>query len=154
MGSPGCWWPTDVINGSDAYEARVAEITRSTMETAMQLDVFGKETCADGDLCDRKTGWLMYSVERFYEAPLVWSAKCDGKDLRFKAVNNFKQASVYSGTYAVIDAQGDTLASGDVDFAAHWRETEVTAALSSLSKSGTIDVTNQYGDTTSLAYSC
>ncbi|KAH8060053.1 voltage-gated potassium channel [Aureococcus anophagefferens] len=77
-----CWWPSETINGSDAYEARVAEITRSTMETAFQLDIFGKET------------------------PLVWDVACDGRDLSFKVANNFKQASAYDGTYAATSAKG------------------------------------------------
>ncbi|KAH8065366.1 voltage-gated potassium channel [Aureococcus anophagefferens] len=93
-----CWWPSETINGSDAYEARVAEITRSTMETAFQLDVFGKET------------------------PLVWDVACDGRDLSFKVANNFKQASAYDGTYAATSAKGDAVASGDFAFGALARE--------------------------------
>ena len=149
-----CWWPSETINGSDAYEARVAEITRSTMETAFQLDIFGKETCAAGESCDRETGWLMYSAERFYDRPLVWDVACDGRDLSFKVANNFKQASAYDGTYAATSAKGDAVASGDFAFGAHWREKKVTATLSSASKDGTLEVTNQYGDTTSVTYRC
>ena len=149
-----CWWPSETINGSDAYEARVAEITRSTMETAFRLDIFGKETCAAGESCARETGWLMYSVERFYDKPLVWDVACDGRDLSFKVANNFKQASAYDGTYAATNAKGDAVASGDFAFGAHWREKKVTATLSSASKDGTLEVTNQYGDTTSVTYRC
>ena len=39
-------------------------------------------------------------------------------------------------------------------FGAHWREKKVTATLSSASKDGTLEVTNQYGDTTSVTYRC
>ncbi|KAH8065836.1 hypothetical protein JL722_220 [Aureococcus anophagefferens] len=39
----------ETINGSDAYEARVAEIARDSMETAFRLDIYGKKTCADGE---------------------------------------------------------------------------------------------------------
>ncbi|KAH8044731.1 voltage-gated potassium channel [Aureococcus anophagefferens] len=86
-GNGACWWPSETINGSDAYEARVAEITRSTMETA--------------------ASWT----------PLVWGVACDGRDLSFKVANNFKQASAYDGTYAATSAKGDAVASGDFAFA-------------------------------------
>ncbi|KAK7242442.1 hypothetical protein SO694_00159030 [Aureococcus anophagefferens] len=107
-----CWWPSETINGSDAYEARVAEITRSTMETAFQLDIFGKET------------------------PLVWDVACDGRDLSFKVANNFKQASAYDGTYAATSAKGDAVASGDFAFGAHWREKKVTATRRARPRTG------------------
>ena len=149
-----CWWPTNKINGSDAYEARVAEITRDTSETAFQLDIYGRATCDDGEECDRTTGWLMYSVERFYTAPLVYDVSCDGSKVTFRAANTFKQASVYEGTYAITDASGDELASDTFDFAVHWRTTEVTAHLSATSRSGDLYVENQYGLNTTVSYEC
>ena len=96
----------------------------------------------------------MYSVERFYDAPLVWDVSCDGRAVGFKAANVFKQASVYSGTYAVTDAKGDDLASGTFDWGIHWRTADVTARLSATSKSGSLYVENQFGQNTTVAYDC
>ena len=81
----------------DAYEqfdARAMEIVRSTKLRAWSVS-------AQGALCNKGTcdnsvrgEWRMYSVERFYTAPLVHSVACSGGQLTFKSHNNFKQARV------------------------------------------------------------
>ena len=59
------------------YDARVLELTRDTHEVALELTVAGPE-CAHAACADRSpdggvpTGWSMYSVERFFFAPLVY----------------------------------------------------------------------------------
>ena len=149
-----CWWPSETINGSDAYEARVAEITRDSMETAFRLDIYGKKTCADGETCARGTGWLMYSVERFYEGPLVYDVTCDGHDVTFGVANAFKQASQYEGFFNITDDKDAELATGRFSFAPHWRATAVHAKLAATSKTGTIYVENQFGSNATATYDC
>ncbi|KAH8075587.1 voltage-gated potassium channel [Aureococcus anophagefferens] len=119
-----CWWPSETINGSDAYEARVAEIARDSMETAFRLDIYGKKTCADGETCARGTGWLMYS------------------------------ASQYEGFFNITDDKDAELATGRFSFAPHWRATAVHAKLAATSKTGTIYVENQFGSNATATYDC
>ncbi|KAH8078137.1 voltage-gated potassium channel [Aureococcus anophagefferens] len=144
----------ETINGSDAYEARVAEIARDSMETAFRLDIYGKKTCADGETCARGTGWLMYSVERFYEGPLVYDVTCDGHDVTFGVANAFKQASQYEGFFNITDDKDAELATGRFSFAPHWRATAVHAKLAATSKTGTIYVENQFGSNATATYDC
>ena len=120
----------DGVPGLVEEEARVAEITRDSMETAFRLDIYGKKTCADGETCARGTGWLMYSVERFYEGPLVYDVTCDGHDVTFGVANAFKQASQYEGFFNITDDKDAELATGRFSFAPHWRATCAVEARS------------------------
>ena len=96
----------------------------------------------------------MYSVERFYETPLVYDVSCDGKDISFKTNNIFKQASVYEGSYVIADNKGKTLADGTFDFGIHWRTTDHTVRLDEESAEGTVQIINQYGGNTTTTYKC
>ena len=103
-------------------------------------------------------GWFFYSIERFYDGPLVFNATCSAQDgaLAFSTVNAFKQANVYGGTYTVTDASsGDEVASGELAFAAHWRATNVTVASSfSSGAEYTLEVKNQWNYASQASVTC
>ena len=161
------------------YDARVFEVVRATKQTAWELFVVGRRCTAPADGsrgCVRTetggtpTGWSMYSVERFYEAPLVAAVSCAPADggaphLNFTAFNNFKSNGEHTGTYKVFgEGQstegGDTpLLENDFYFTRHWRETHVSIDVSSAmgesnSLVGSVAVLNQWGDRTLKHFSC
>merc|ERR1719198_418136 len=91
----------------------------------------------------------MYSVERFYEAPLVSSIECQADStvalLNFTAHNNFKMNHRAKGTYRVFGEGANTLKGdrplleGDFYFAAHWRDTVVSVDVSdAMNEDGTV----------------
>ena len=67
----GCWWPSNKVTADDDACCKVQEVVRDSSDVAFELQVYGEKTCTTGT-CDVEDGWLMYSVERFYEAPLVY----------------------------------------------------------------------------------
>ena len=165
----GCMWPGTVYLDEGAgptYDEIALEVTRHGAE-AWTLQVFsqgaGLAACENADddgaadKCVRGDGaypgWFMYSIERFYAAPLVYRVDCDAATLRFSAVNNFKQNNMYIGAYAVWDAAKSVVASGAVPFPAHWRETNVTVGGLS-SGAFTLEVRNQWDDVTSVDFTC
>ena len=137
---------------ADTYDAKIAEITRGSYETAFELEVSSGRAC-DADPCTVDGTWLMYSVERFYTAPLVANLTCEGGALAsFTTWNTYKQSSEYPASYKVLDDDGDASSRGTFDFAAHWRST--TVRVSDAPSSGSVYVENQFGSNTTKTSSC
>ncbi|KAH8072205.1 voltage-gated potassium channel [Aureococcus anophagefferens] len=123
----GCWWPSHTVTADDDACCKV----------------YGKKTCESGT-CDVEEGWLMYSVERFYEDPMVYDVDCGAERLSFATANTHKMASDSYGTYKLYDATGACVAYGDVTWKPHWQRSVVDVDYA-ISNSGTIEVENQYG---------
>lgn len=82
----------------------------------------------DGDAAcarSKQEGWKAYSVERFYEAPLVYGARYANGGLAFTAHAALKRSYATAGTWVLLDAGLNALGSGRFAFAAHQRPTEV-----------------------------
>uniref|UniRef100_A0A7S2HS18 Uncharacterized protein n=1 Tax=Octactis speculum TaxID=3111310 RepID=A0A7S2HS18_9STRA len=146
------FWPI-VKSGSKyqdvMYDCRASEIDRSSSKKAWDMKVYGKGECED-HICD-SLGWRMYSVERFYETPLVHNATCDATNMiiSFVAHNNFKQNNEALGSYNLTNAMGVPITSGAFNFSAHWRPAYISFPFNSsdLSLKGFIlIVMNQWGD--------
>ena len=102
----GSSWPVVIDASLDfQYDARIFEIVRATKQTAWELFVVGRRCekpldgssgCVRTQMGGHPKGWSMYSVERFYEAPLVTNITCGtdpagaGTHLNFTTHNNFK----------------------------------------------------------------
>ena len=80
----GSYWRYN-YGGDDESQSGIIEVTRDTQRTAWQLKIYGKACPRGGDrLCSVDylvEGWMMYSVERFFETPLLPSADA-GDDRR------------------------------------------------------------------------
>ena len=106
----------------------------------------------------------MYSVERFYTAPLVHSVTCasagSGSVLSFASHNNFKQNNPDPAHWYILDSAGNEVMDGAFSFRPHWAPATVTVTFASDSKlgtgeeSGSIRVKNKWGDTTTESFSC
>ena len=138
----------------DQEQCGVMEVTRGSKEIAWHLRVFGK-ACPDAacGLEYYESGWTMYSVERFYEAPVLPSVvrprvgatirppSCDGGVLTFTAWNTFKVSSRRRGTFELLArATRRPLAAGDFSFEAHWRPTNVSVAWNTTIDAGASSV--------------
>ena len=114
-------------------------------------------------------GWKMYSIERFYDAPLLAAARkgvnqpphctVDGGTLKFSTWNTYKQQNYYGGAYALTEvSSGHVAAQGSFSFAPHWRATLVTDAAVSLTGETPakveLVVTNQRGRNVSYTFDC
>ena len=138
------------------FAAKIVEVVRETSEVAFEAKFYGKEMTesqCSGDVCHVKDGFFMYSVERFYDAPLVYDASYERKTgaLSFKTANTYKQSSKYDGAWALYDAAGAKQSDGAFAFDAFWRATTVdAAAVADLDGDLTLVVTNQHGTDRSI----
>merc|ERR1711988_1395905 len=91
-----------------------------------------QSTCHNSD----HPGWKMYSIERFYDTPILAAARkgatepphcsSDGKMLEFSVWNTYKQQNAYAGSYTLTEvASGHVAANSTFSFSAHWRSTTV-----------------------------
>jgi hypothetical protein len=166
------------------YDARAFEVVRETKQTAWEALVIGERCTApsdgsagcvrvklDASECGVPAGWSMYSVERFYAAPLVYDVAC-GLDagtgrvaLSFTSHNNFKMNGAHPGV-AKLFGPGDSaatapaLATVNFTFVAHWRPTAVSIDVTDIVAevgpdfSGMLAVENEWNDHTFKAFSC
>ena len=150
----GCWWQSSTYAHDDAYDAKVVELVRASSEVAFELEVSSDRGCsAAASPCSVDGTWLLYSVEKFYTAPLIANVTCDGDALAFLAWDTYKATSAYPGSYTVYDDDGALRASGSFDFAAYWRTTTVSVADAALS-SGSVLVENRWGSSASVEFTC
>jgi len=148
------FWPY-VQSGRDykdiTYDVRASEIDRTTKELAWDMKVYGNNECTEEN-CIEQDGWRMYSVERFYENPLVHHVVCDvdAEMIYFTVHNNFKQNNEYIGTYKLTETneyQSPHHTMGHFNFSAHWRPTYVSVPISGNAAKTDMKlvVTNQWG---------
>ena len=145
----GSYWRYN-YGGDDESQSGVVEVTRDTQRTAWQLKIYGKACPRGGDrLCSVNylvEGWMMYSVERFFETPLLPSADagrtgpsapptCKNGALEFTVFNSYKESSEKRGAFTLTWTDGETdetlAASGSFKFSPHWRPTSVEAQVTS-----------------------
>ena len=148
------WWPNVLSPSRDLlFDAQLLEVDRSR-EVAWQLSVYGaaSDACAvDGAAACRQDidrGWKIYSVERFYDAPLVYNVSfvrdpgASSGTLEFLAHTAFKRGYKTHGRWALTGPQG--AAHGDFKFEAHWRAKHVTVNVT--------NATRLIRDTATLAF--
>jgi hypothetical protein len=177
----GSSWPTVIDASSEfQYDARIFEIERGTKDTAWEMFIIGQRCthpedassgCVRSSMGGYPSGWSMYSVERFYDAPLVWNITCalgdddGGSILNFNTHNNFKMNGYHNGTYKIFNegTNGAANAAGQTDpvveqtfsFEPHWRSTYISVSVQqSVTTDGMITVTNEWGRRTVKHYSC
>ena len=97
-------------------------------------------------------GWSMYSVERFYPAPLVWDVTCVGAaaggiSVSFTTVNSFKMNALKPGMFELIadGASAPLVPATAFEFERFWRGTNVMFATAAANRTfeGHLVVTNQ-----------
>jgi len=156
----GCAWPdkSSIGRSESTFDAEIVEVTRETGEIAWRMEVIGS-----GERASQPSdtyGWMMYSVERLYESPVILSPNCttgDSNDtITFNTFNNFKTATAYTGTYVITTSDGDEVSDGSISWKSHWRKTEVQIDTSSGACSGgcEITVTNAVGDVGTNSVTC
>ena len=173
----GVYWPETIYSNAEPnYDAQAVEVDMDSKEVAWDLKVNGIcDYTSDEGGCTRSdtAGWTIYSIERFYTAPLVYGVSCSDDVVSFTTQNNFKQMNVAEATVEISDASdGTTYASKSFQFSAYWRATDLEVSLAAdvtkestgsetLSKPVTgsadevvVTVTNVWGDSTSVSVTC
>ena len=104
-----CYWVNDFDveqwaesgDADEQFDARVQEIVRSTKLPAWRASVQGP-LCEEGTCKESFDTWKMYSVERFYDTPILWDVTC-------KETQVCSQESTYTaGTNATNGTNGTT----------------------------------------------
>ena len=173
----GSWWDVTFGNASADAQAQsgVVEVVRATKEVAWKLDIVGRacptSTChsshaADLDAAhpDRSQVWLMYSVERFYDAPVLPSPgsdfgapACAGGSLVFVVFDSFKASSMRPGTFALTEHRTGLVAmTGTFEFEPHWRPTSISRHIDA-NVDGLLvqlEVKNSRGRAARFAFTC
>ena len=168
---------------ADQFDERALEVTRPGGAIAWKLDLKGP--ACDETECERTSGegWTFYSIERFYEAPLLYNMSCADGKLKFSAHNNFvsrfrasfvraraaslshtsrfarplaqKQNNPSEARYSVtLASDASEVASGTFDFTPHWRDTDVTVHIAGPIGLVNVTITNIWGDETSDTTIC
>lgn len=137
---------------------------KRTYDVALTLHLPQLTSRCEGDpdsLAACMTGWMMYSVERVYEAPIVASAECsvDSSTMSVLTFNNFKTSNTYQAYYKVISLlDGQPVADGEFVFEAHWRPTYLNVTIEGvrdLCSSGCqVVISNKIKDSTSANFVC
>ena len=148
----GSYWSSKYDVKAGQQLAGIIEVTRETKEVAWHLKVYGPPCAANSTggvnygngTCETNTyhGWEMFSVERFYAAPVLanpgnssGAPLCAGGELSFTVFDSFKASSIYPGHFKLVEVHtGHVAASGTFHFAAHWRRTVVTADVDLMSR--------------------
>lgn len=167
----GSYWAMEYGNATPTGQAQsgVVEVVRGTKEVAWHMRIYGA-SCPDAVCHDSDhPGWKMYSIERFYESPLIAAAKAgaagddgprcsdDGKTLSFTAWNTFKQSNHYPGSYVLTEvASGRVVASESFKFLPHWRPTSVQQREMDVNAGTEVDlvVTNERSRRVSYRFTC
>lgn len=174
------YWNSNYTNatGDGPYGQAVAgliEVVRANdgkNAVAWHMRVYG-DACPSNICNDNSVaGWHMYSVERFYDAPLLPSPgsamgepACAYEDgqlvLHFTAYNSFKQNSKAPGTYSLTQtAPGldQVVAEGAFAFEPFWRPTKVMGVPVKLadpsSREVRLEVMNERGRSTAYVFNC
>ena len=140
---------------------------------AWHMRIYGKRCPRDEGDCQNSdvAGWHTYSVERFYDNPLLPSPgsamgepRCawDGGQLvlHFTAYNSFKQSSKAAGAFTLTETAGGAVAAqGTFAFEPFWRPTRVmgvpvTLTQPNVSREVELEVRNVRNRTTAYRFDC
>ena len=82
-------------------------MVRETGDIAWNMKIWGDGTRSTNS--QQIYGWMMYSVERVYEEPIIINPSCttgsSADTLTFDTFNNFKMASDVAGEMTVVTAR-------------------------------------------------
>lgn len=144
----GALWTGQRTTKHFDHQAQIIEVTQEG-EMAWEMNVYGNNSWKAANTF---AGWMIYSAERIYDAPLVSRIVCTdagggiGLTLSFVTHNSFKQTSLYDGKYAVYNSTGHEQVNTGFKFKPFWRDTMITVDLpETCDCTGTLHVTNQYG---------
>jgi hypothetical protein len=111
------------------FDAQIQEVTPA-QEVAWELSVYGGSDCSDtaSYSCIRSInqGWKIYSVERFYDSPVVYNATFFNGTLEFLAHSSFKLSHRTTGRWDLL-YEDRIVAAGEVVFDAYWKPSTVLA---------------------------
>jgi len=105
----GCAWPhkSSIDTTEQTYDAEIVEVVRETGDIAWNMKIWGDGTRSTNS--QQIYGWMMYSVERVYEEPIIINPSCttgsSADTLTFDTFNNFKMASDVAGEMTVVTAR-------------------------------------------------
>merc|ERR1711988_196684 len=151
--------------------AGLVEVVKGTNDIAWHMRVYGTR-CPSNECHESNTdGWHMYSVERFYGAPIFPDPGSEMGDphcayhndqlvLSFTTFNSFKQNSYYAGEFELTETStGRTAAKGNFAFEPFWRPTKVMGVpvlLShpEVSREVTLEVRNSRGRSVTATFNC
>ncbi|KAH8090246.1 hypothetical protein JL720_6562 [Aureococcus anophagefferens] len=125
-----CWWPGLLDPDLDVmFDAQIQEVTPA-QEVAWELSIYGGSDCSDtaSYSCIRSInqGWKIYSVERFYDSPVVYNATFFNGTLEFLAHSSFKLSHRTTGRWDLL-YEDRIVAAGEVVFDAYWKPSTVLA---------------------------
>jgi len=159
-----CWWPRKITQDVGIFDEQIFEIVQDTKQIVWSLKINGVGCdFSKRDFCVRtpEIGWKVYSVERFYESPLVYNIKCSAGTLSFATQDIFKTNDAKQGFFALVigdKSSSTTLASGSFEFLPYWAQTTVSTTFNKALISGSTDVsvrvTNSYGKTSIISTTC
>ena len=142
------WWPAKLAPSLGlTADVSFVEIARGG-EVAWRMDfsntgaTVGGPCVDDGDVgCERSKnlGWKAYSVERFYDGPVVYDAGLVDGALKFTAHAALKRQRPSPGTWTLLDADDAVLSTGAFDFAKHSLPTKVHLDAPAASARGAFD---------------
>ena len=150
-------WRAFEIERSDAEASANASVDGEAARLAWQLEVMG---APDDPRNGTTMGWLAYSVERWYDAPLVYNVECTVATgtLSFSAHDTFKQYNPKPGfvTISRNDTGEHVVAPTQFHFVPYWRETFVNVTSRALVDGVSYDVvvSNRFGQTTAVSVTC
>ncbi|KAH8098694.1 hypothetical protein JL720_1654 [Aureococcus anophagefferens] len=111
------------------FDAQIQEVTPA-QEVAWELSIYGGSDCSDtaSYSCIRSInqGWKIYSVERFYDSPVVYNATFFNGTLEFLAHSSFKLSHRTTGRWDPL-YEDRIVAAGEVVFDAYWKPSTVLA---------------------------
>ena len=165
------WYSDSETSPDEQAVAGLVEVVKDSNEIAWHMRVYGTQCPHENCHEDNTEGWHMYSVERFYDAPLFPSPgspmggpHCAWHDdelvLSFTTFNSFKQNSKYPGQFKLTEtSSGRVAAKGAFTFEPFWRPTKVMGVPVLLShpqesRQVTLEVTNERGRGALATFNC
>ena len=149
----GSNWPESYSRpdgGEFSHDLRLFEVHRASARVAWQAKVYGNASATR--TAGKFEGWLAYSVERFYDAPLVWELRCAAGGISFAAASAMKMNNLSPARFSLrLKATREVLVDGAFELLAHWRSTRINATASASASarlagaSAELEVTDVWG---------
>lgn len=157
------FWPG--TQKQEDYDLKVFEVEPVSGDIAWSMEIYRKayrenRKNAQGEW-GSTTGWLSYSSERFYQAPLIWDLVCnkttDTKDgfvnVSFYTVNSIKQNNFAQGFYKLVDLGDKVLVANSISFEPHWMATQIHIGYQGLPPH-LLKVSNEWNQVTEKTVDC
>jgi len=159
----GCAWPNTIEqNGVSAYDAFIFEATQAKTR-AWELLVRSEKSAMGMEYNnvdeEAPNGWAFYSVERFYETPIVANVEYFPETyvLKFDAWNTHRTATTTTGVFKVYcENSGSLILDGELEFEEFWYTTSVVTtfhpAADCPGQSHVLQLSNSWGATTEVKF--